>query len=142
MVVLAGAVSVAGAQDSQSEGLYIGQGPLPDPVLEARAVRLASQLQCPVCQGQSINASPAPMAQQMKDIIRGQVADGYTNEQVKEYFVSKYGEWVLLEPRAAGFNLLVYILPGLALLAGVALVITMIRRWSVTGEAAVVTEDQ
>lgn len=133
LVMLVGAVSMAGAQDSQPEGLYLGKGPLEDPALEARATRLASELQCPVCQGQSINASPAPMAQQMKDLIRSQVADGYSNEEVREYFISKYGEWVLLNPKAAGFNLLVYILPVVALLGGVAFVFAMIRRWSVAG---------
>jgi cytochrome c-type biogenesis protein CcmH len=137
MAVAAPAVSIAtvAAQEPQPEGLYLGTGPLPDPAQEARAVRLASELQCPVCQGQSINASPAPMAQQMKDLIRSQVADGYTNEEVREYFVSKYGEWVLLEPRAAGFNLLVYILPGVALLAGLAFVGMVVRRWTTAGTA-------
>lgn len=128
------AVAAGTAQVAPQEGLYMGKGPLPDPAQEARAVRLASELQCPVCQGQSINASPSPMAQQMKDLIRSQVADGYTNEEVREYFVSKYGEWVLLEPRAAGFNLLVYILPGVALLAGLAFVGTVVRRWTTAGE--------
>jgi cytochrome c-type biogenesis protein CcmH len=129
LALIAAAVAVA-AQEGQLEGLYLGKGSLADPALEARATRLASELQCPVCQGQSIQASPAPMAQQMKDLIRRQVADGYTNEQVRDYFVSKYGEWVLLEPKAAGFNLLVYILPGLALLAGAVFVAVMVRRWS------------
>jgi cytochrome c-type biogenesis protein CcmH len=143
LTVLISAASMASAQESQQEGLYVGKGPLPDPTLEARAVRLASELQCPVCQGQSINASPAPMAQQMKDLIRGQVADGYSNEEVREYFVSKYGEWVLLEPKAAGFNLLVYILPVLGLLAGVAFVAMTIRRWSsVSGDGAAVLEEE
>jgi cytochrome c-type biogenesis protein CcmH len=77
------------------------------------------------------------MARQMKDLIRSQVAEGYTNEEVKEYFVSKYGEWVLLEPKAAGFNLLVYILPGVALLAGGALiVVTMVRQVVGSGAGA------
>jgi cytochrome c-type biogenesis protein CcmH len=118
------------AQEAQPEGLYVGQGRLEDPAQEARASRLASELQCPVCQGQSIAASPSPMARQMKDLIRSQVAEGYTDDQVKEYFMSKYGEWVLLQPKAAGFNLLVYILPILALLGGGALIVVMVRRWS------------
>lgn len=130
LVLAAAAISTAAGQETQSEGLYLGKGPLADPALEARAVRLASELQCPVCQGQSIQASPSPLAQQMKDLIRSQVAEGQTNEQIREYFVSKYGEWVLLEPRAAGFNLLVYILPALALLAGAAFVATVVRRWT------------
>jgi cytochrome c-type biogenesis protein CcmH len=135
VALLAVAAAAVAGQDSQAEGLYVGKGALPDAAQEARAVRLASELQCPVCQGQSINASPAPMAQQMKDLIRSQVADGYSDEQVRQYFVSRYGEWVLLNPRAAGFNLLVYVLPVLALLGGLALVFTVVRRWSVPAAA-------
>jgi cytochrome c-type biogenesis protein CcmH len=130
LALLAGAASTAAGQESQPEGLHIGKGPLPDAAQEARAIRLSSELQCPVCQGQSINASPAPMAQQMKDLIRTQVAEGYSDEQVREYFVSKYGEWILLNPKAAGFNLLVYILPVLALLGGAGFVVMIVRRWS------------
>jgi cytochrome c-type biogenesis protein CcmH len=143
LIVLAGspAAGPAGAQEVQPEGLYVGEGRLADPAQEARAARLASELQCPVCQGQSIAASPAPMARQMKDLIRSQVADGYTDEQVREYFVSKYGEWVLLNPRAAGFNLLVYVLPVLALLGGLALVLTVVRRWSEPGSTAAAAEE-
>jgi cytochrome c-type biogenesis protein CcmH len=129
MVVAAPVVPVAAQQD-QLEGLYIGQGALPDPAAEARAAKLASQLQCPVCQGQSIAASPSPMARQMKDLIRSQVAEGYTDQQVREYFMSKYGEWVLLNPKPAGFNLLVYILPVLGLLGGGAFVYSLVRKWS------------
>jgi cytochrome c-type biogenesis protein CcmH len=120
----------AAGQEAQPEGLYLGQGRLPDAALEARAAKLASELQCPVCQGQSIAASPAPMARQMKDLIRTQVAEGYTDQQVREYFMSKYGEWVLLNPRPVGFNLLVYILPVLGLLGGGAFIATVVRRWS------------
>jgi cytochrome c-type biogenesis protein CcmH len=141
LILAATAAATAVGQETQSEGLYIGKGPLPDPALEARAVRLASELQCPVCQGQSIQASPSPLAQQMKDLIRSQVAEGQTNEQVREYFVSKYGEWVLLEPKAAGFNLLVYILPALALLAGGVFVATVVRRWTLAGGGPVIPGD-
>lgn len=141
LALLAGVASVAVGQDSEPEGLYVGKGRLPDAALEARATRLSSELQCPVCQGQSINASPSPLAQQMKDLIRSQVAEGYTDEQVRDYFVSKYGEWVLLEPKAAGFNLLVYILPVVALLAGGALVLTVVRRWSAPGSTGTAAEE-
>jgi cytochrome c-type biogenesis protein CcmH len=140
LVLLALVVGGLAAQAAQPEGLYLGSGRLEDAALETRAARLASELQCPVCQGQSIAASPAPMARQMKDLIRSQVSEGYTDEQVKEYFVSKYGEWVLLQPRAAGFNLLVYILPVLVLLLGGVLILTVVRRWAASGPAAAAAE--
>lgn len=119
------------AQQPRMEGLQTGRsGALEDPALEARATALASQLRCPVCQGLSIQASPSPLAQDMKDLIRGQVAGGASDEEVRQYFISKYGEWVLLEPRAAGFNLLVYVLPALALLAGLLVIVVAVRRWT------------
>lgn len=105
-----------------------------DPVLEARATRLAAELRCPVCQGLSIEDSPSPLALQMKDLIRTQVGRGLSDEQVRGYFVSRYGEWVLLEPRARGFNLLVYLLPAAALLAGLGLLVLAIRRWTAPAE--------
>ena len=101
-----------------------------DPTLEARATRLASELRCPVCQGLSIQDSPSPLALQMKDLIRTQVGQGQTDAEIRGYFVSKYGEWVLLQPRASGFNLLVYFLPAAALLAGLGLLVVAVRRWT------------
>jgi cytochrome c-type biogenesis protein CcmH len=105
-------------------------GPLEDSAMEARATRLASELRCAVCQGLSIQDSPSPLAQQQKDLIRSQVAAGRTDEEIREYFVSKYGEWVLLEPKAQGFNLLVYVMPGLALVGGAGLIVVAVRRWT------------
>ena len=105
-----------------------------DPTLEARATRLASELRCPVCQGLSIQDSPSPLALQMKDLIRTQVGQGQSDAEIRGYFVSKYGEWVLLEPRASGFNLVVYVLPAVALLAGIGLLVVAVRRWTVPVE--------
>jgi cytochrome c-type biogenesis protein CcmH len=105
-------------------------GPLEDPAQEARATRLASELRCPVCQGLSIHDSPSPLAQQMKDLIRSQIVAGRTDAEIRDYFISKYGEWVLLEPQAQGFNLLVYLLPALALLGGAGLIVVAVRRWT------------
>lgn len=102
-----------------------------DAALEARATRLAAELRCPVCQGLSIQDSPSPLALQMKDLIRTQVGQGRSDAEIRAYFVSRYGEWVLLQPRARGFNLLVYFLPAMAFLAGLALLLLAIRKWTV-----------
>ena len=115
----------------EMEGLPVSvTGPLEDPALEARASKLASELRCVVCQGLSVQDSPSPLAQQMKDLIRSQVASGWSDTEVTEYFVSKYGEWVLLEPKARGFNLVVYLLPALMLLGGGAFIFFAVRRWT------------
>jgi cytochrome c-type biogenesis protein CcmH len=129
------AASTMSGQTPQMEGLQLSRtGPLEDPALEARASAIAAQLRCGVCQGLSIQDSPSPLAQDMKDLIRTQVAAGSTDEEIREYFISKYGEYVLLEPNPRGFNLVVYVLPFLGLLLGIGLVALMVRRWTVPGE--------
>jgi cytochrome c-type biogenesis protein CcmH len=97
---------------------------------EATVRQVASELRCPVCQGLSIQDSPSELAQSMRAIIREQLAAGKTPEEVKAHFVAGYGEWVLLEPRAHGFNLAVYILPILAALAGAIVIVVLARRWA------------
>jgi cytochrome c-type biogenesis protein CcmH len=100
-----------------------------DSVIEVQARRLAAELRCPVCQGLSLQDSPAELAQEMKDLIRERLRAGDSPAEVKAYFVSRYGEWVLLDPPARGFNLAVWLVPVLALLGGAALVLYVVRRW-------------
>jgi cytochrome c-type biogenesis protein CcmH len=66
----------------------------------------------------------------MRGVVRDQLAAGRTPDEVKDYFVAKYGEWILLEPEPRGFNVLVYILPIAAVLGGIAVVVVAVRRWS------------
>lgn len=97
--------------------------------LEDEVRRIAAQLRCPVCQNLSVADSPGELANQMRDVIREKLAQGEGEEHIKAYFVSKYGEWVLLAPTKRGLNLLVWILPGLALVGGGAGVVVTLRRW-------------
>ena len=101
-----------------------------DSILEARTKEVASQLRCPVCQGLSLQDSPSALAQEMRNVVKEQLRAGRTPEQVKAYFVSKYTEWILLEPPAHGFNLAVYLLPVGLLVGGAALVVFLARKWS------------
>lgn len=98
--------------------------------LEARTTAVASTLRCPVCQGESIQDSPADLAQDMRALVREQLRAGRTPEEVKAYFVGRYGEWILLEPRMTGLNILLYVFPVAIVLAGLALVIVLVRKWS------------
>ncbi|MGH7474697.1 MAG: cytochrome c-type biogenesis protein [Longimicrobiales bacterium] len=98
--------------------------------LEARTAEVASQLRCPVCQGLSIEDSPTELAQQMRDVVRNQLAAGRSEDEVKSYFVERYGEWVLLEPQPRGFNLTVYLAPIAALLFGAVVIVAAVRRWT------------
>jgi len=101
-----------------------------DSALEAMTTVLASELRCPVCQGNSIQDSPSELAQQMKSLIRDQLRSGKTPDEVRAYFVDKYGEWILLSPRAEGLNLVVYLIPFAAVVVGGAIVWRTVRRWT------------
>jgi cytochrome c-type biogenesis protein CcmH len=101
-----------------------------DSVLEARTSAVASQLRCPVCQGLSIQDSPSELAQSMRAVVRDQLAAGKTPDQVKAYYVSRYGEWILLAPKASGFNLVAYALPVLAVVCGGLVIAVAVRRWT------------
>ena len=98
--------------------------------LEERTSAVAAELRCPVCQGLSIQDSPSELALQMRAVVRDQLAAGRTPDEVKRYFVDKYGEWILLEPQARGFNVLIYVLPVAAVMLGAAAVVVAVRRWS------------
>lgn len=102
----------------------------PAPDLEDRTREIATELRCVVCQNLSVADSPSEMAQQMRAVVREQLQAGKTPEQVKEFFVSKYGEWVLLKPKTTGFAALLWILPYLALLLGVIAALWFIWRWT------------
>jgi len=100
------------------------------PVDERAVHDIAAELRCVVCQSLSVADSPSETASQMRGVIRERLAAGDTPEQVKAYFVDKYGLWILLSPPRQGFNLLVWVVPFAGLLAGLAVVALVIRRWT------------
>lgn len=107
--------------------------PLPSPAdsaLEAQTAAVASQLRCPICQGESLQDSPAELAQQMRSVVKEQLRAGKTPAQVKAYFVSKYGEWILLDPRPHGFNLVLYAIPFVLVLGGLGVTVFAVRKWT------------
>jgi cytochrome c-type biogenesis protein CcmH len=111
--------------------------------LEALTKEVASQLRCPVCQGLSIEDSPSSLGQSMRAVVRDQLAAGKTPEEVKAYFVDRYGEWILLAPEPHGFNLAVYLLPVGGVLAGAVALFFLIRKWAKpAADASVVPADE
>ena len=107
-----------------------------DPRFEATVRDVASSLRCPVCQNNSVEDSPSLLAQDMKKEIRRRLAAGESPDEVRRYFVSRYGEWVLTKPRAAGVNLSVWLLPIVALFGGAIVVWLAVRRWVHHGAAS------
>ncbi|MBI2367266.1 MAG: cytochrome c-type biogenesis protein CcmH, partial [Deltaproteobacteria bacterium] len=106
------------------------------PDLEDQTRAISAELRCVVCQNLSIADSPSEMAKQMRAIVREQLQAGKSPQEIKDYFVSKYGEWVLLKPATQGISLLVWVLPFVALLIGLALGIFFIRRWAAKKRSA------
>jgi len=100
------------------------------PVNEETVHEIGAELRCVVCQSLSVADSPSETANQMRGIIRERLAAGDSPEQVKAYFVEKYGLWILLAPPRQGFNLLVWVVPFVGLGAGLVLVLVLMRRWS------------
>lgn len=111
-------------------GTIGAQGAPNDSVVEARTRALASILRCPVCQGESIQDSPSDLSAQMRDLVREQVRSGRSDQEIKQYFVDRYGEWILLEPTARGANLIIFVVPVLAVLGGLFFVWRIVRRWT------------
>ena len=95
---------------------------------QQRIERLGGELRCPVCRGVSIADSPSALASEMMGIVRSQVAEGKSDEEIRRYFVDRYGEWALLRPKPEGMNLLVWLAPLLFLVGGAALIVIRARR--------------
>ncbi len=108
----------------------IGQ-PMDDPIsgpeLDRQTEALTSVMRCPVCQGLSVADSSTLSAIAIKNQVRAFLSKGYSQAQVLDYFEGSYGEFIRLEPKARGFNLVVWIAPVLVFLIGCALVVRWVR---------------
>ena len=97
---------------------------LKDPALEHRAREISAQLRCLVCQNQSIDDSDAPLAKDLRTLVREQLVAGKSDQEIMEFVVSRYGEFVLLKPRLDGETLLLWGTPfAVLLIAGAALIL-------------------
>src|SRR3974390_2337936 len=115
---------------------------LPDPALEARARDISHDLRCMVCQNQSIDDSEAPLARDLRLLVRERLKAGDSDTQVVDYLVARYGEFVLLRPRMSWHTVILWAAPLLALVAGLAAMLRAMRRrsGSVVAEPARLTE--
>ena len=103
---------------------------LTDEALDIKAKEISEQLRCPVCRGVPIGESPSGLEKDMMAAVREQLKEGKSEEQILSYFVDHYGEWILLEPKPHGLNLMIWILPAAVLLAGGGILTFSVSKWT------------
>lgn len=104
---------------------------LPDPVQEERSRALQRELRCPMCQGQSLDESNAKIAQDLRLLVRERVAAGQSNQEIKDFLVARYGEFILMSPPVRGDTAFLWFGPLVILVLGggaVAMVVTRANR--------------
>ncbi|PWR22073.1 cytochrome c-type biogenesis protein [Zavarzinia compransoris] len=116
--------------------------PLPDPALEARAREIAKGLRCLVCQNQSIEDSNAPLAADLRRIVRERVSAGDDEAAVQAYLVERYGEWVLLRPPFEPATWALWLGPFVILAAGAGLILLRRRRPAAAEPAAPLSAEE
>ena len=115
------------------------------PEAERRALELNKSVMCPVCPGESIDQSQNPLAAQMRAIVDDKLAEGWSEQEIKDFFVERYGPSVLLEPPSAGFGIAAWIVPPLAFalaLASLLLTLRWMRRTAEDGDAGEVEDSE
>ena len=95
---------------------------------------IAKDLFCPVCENTPLDVCPTDACKEWREEIRGMLADGKTEEEIKQHFVDYYGARVLSEPPRTGFNWLVYVVPPIVIVAGVFVLFRALRAWSQPSE--------
>jgi len=114
---------------------------LSDATLETRARALSKELRCMVCQNQSIDDSEAPLARDLRLLVRERLTAGDTDQQVIDFLTRRYGEFVLLRPRLSAHTALLWLTPVGVLLIG-ALALAFAKRRRVTPEADLTSDEQ
>jgi cytochrome c-type biogenesis protein CcmH len=114
---------------------------LSDPALEARARDISGELRCLVCQNESIDNSNADLARDLRLLVRKRLVSGDTNQQVLDYIVARYGEFVLLKPSFALHNLVLWAAP-FALLLGGGILLSASARKRVRAETPALSEQE
>jgi cytochrome c-type biogenesis protein CcmH len=115
---------------------------LRDPGQEAHARGLFIQVRCIVCQNESIDDSEAPLAHDLRQSIRAQVAQGRSDAQIRDFLVARYGEFILMKPRFSLGNAPLWLTPFAIVLIGVAVMVGRARRAPPTREAETLTADE
>src|SRR6266496_6496236 len=115
---------------------------LTDPALEARARALSKELRCMVCQNQSIDDSEAPLARDLRILVREHLQAGESDRQVIDFLVARYGEFVLLRPRFSWHTALLWLGPAAVLLIGACGVLLFVRRGRADSDRATAAREK
>ena len=113
----------------------------PTRTLDQRVHDVASQLKCPICQGESVADSPSLLAQQMRGVIRQQLQSGKSEQEVIQYFQDRYGSQIVWSPPWQGFALLAWLVPIALLLGGAILLFFVLRDWRTIGHSKMTHDD-
>ena len=117
-------------------GSVLAQDPTPS---DDEVNAIARKLYCPVCENVPLDVCPTQACAQWRGVIYDKLAEGWTEEQIQDYFVAQYGMRVLETPRAEGLNLLVYILPPVAFAISALILFRAIRSWRKKPEPEMMT---
>jgi cytochrome c-type biogenesis protein CcmH len=115
---------------------------LPDPVLEARARHISEGLRCLVCQNQSIDDSEAPLAKDLRLLVRDRLKAGDSDQQIVDYIVARYGEFVLLKPRFAPNTFILWLATPALFLAALFAIFAAYRRRGEGAEAGLLSAEE
>ena len=135
LALLVAAVAVVGLA-----AVFASDGPDRPASIDDRVHEIGAGLRCPVCLNLSVADSPSALAGEMRAEIETQLRSGRSPEQVRAFFVDRYGEWILLAP--PGLNLLPWAIPLVGLLVGAALWIGFVRRQTPRDEVAASTSER
>lgn len=108
---------------------YVFFSTSPQQTLDQRARNIGEQLKCPVCQGESVADSSASIAQQMRGIIRQQLREGKSDQQIIQYFQERYGNQIVWSPQWQGFAMMAWLVPMVLVLGGFVLLLFVLRDW-------------
>lgn len=107
----------------------VGAGAVDETRIDENVREVAKTLRCAVCQNESVWESQAELAQQMRALIRERLVQGETPDEVKNYFYTRYGDYILLTPRKSGMNWMLWVGPFILLALGAALLYRLLTRW-------------
>lgn len=121
-------------------GTALAQDPTPTVPTDDQVNAIAKQLYCPVCESTPLDVCPTQACAEWRELIREQLAQGWSEEQIKAYFVERFGDRVLATPPARGLNWLVYIIPPIAFLIGAFILYRAFKAWRQISALPVVQE--